>query len=158
VGIGLFPGIAALTAEAPRAARRHSTRYLVAALGLSVPLAALGAFVAEPVTTAVFGDRWQSAVPAVRVLALITPVILLAYLLWFMLLAEGQDRWLCAGASAGAATSVGVTAVLLAVAPDAAAGAWGTGAGAVVLVAVLSARFVLTRHDRHEDPQDDHRR
>ena len=158
VGIGLFPGIAALAAEAPRAARRHITRYLVAALGVSVPLAALGVFLAGPVTTAVFGDRWQSAVPAVRVLALITPVILVAYLLWFMLLAEGQDRWLCAGASAGAVVSVGTTAVLLAVAPDAAAGAWGTGAGALVTVLVLSARFVLTRPARHDGPRDAHRR
>ena len=155
VGIGLFPGIAALAAEAPRAARRHSTWYLVAALALSVPLAALGAVLAEPVTTAVFGDRWESAVPAVRVLALTTPAILLAYLLWFTLLAEGQERWLCVGAVAGAATSVAASAVLLAVSPDAAAAAWGTGAGAVVLLLVLTARFVLTRADRHDGARDD---
>lgn len=156
VGIGLFPGIAALAAEAPRAARRHSTRYLVAALALTVPLAALGAALAEPVTTAVFGDRWESAVPAVQVLAITTPVILAGYLLWFTLLAEGQERWLCAGALGGAVTSVAATATLLAIAPDAAAGAWGTGAGAVVLVLVLASRFVLTRPDRHRTSRNGH--
>jgi O-antigen/teichoic acid export membrane protein len=89
------------------------------------------------------------------VLALTTPAILLAYLLWFTLLAEGQERWLCVGAVAGAATSVAASAVLLAVSPDAAAAAWGTGAGAVLLLLVLTARFVLTRADRHDGARDD---
>jgi O-antigen/teichoic acid export membrane protein len=155
LGIGLFPGIAALAAGAPEAARRHIRRYLVGVVGLSVPLAVLGAVLADPVTTAVFGDQWQSAVPAVRVLALTTPVILLGYLLWFALLAEGQERWLCAGAVAAAVTSVGVTAVLLGVTPDAAAGAWGTGAGAVVIALVLSARILATRPSRRRGPRDD---
>jgi O-antigen/teichoic acid export membrane protein len=148
LGIGLFPGIAALAAEAPGAARAHARRYLVAVLGLSVPVAALGVLLAGPVTTGVFGGQWQSAVPAVRVLAAITPLILLGYLLWFVLLAEGQERWLCVGALAAAGTSVGVTAVLLAVEPGAAAGAWGTGAGALVLAVVLAIRFTTTRASR----------
>jgi O-antigen/teichoic acid export membrane protein len=148
LGIGLFPGIAALAAEAPGAARAHLRRYLVAVVGLSVPLAVLGVVLADPVTTLVFGSEWQSAVPAVRVLAAATPFILLGYLLWFALLAEGQERWLCAGALAAAVTAVGATALLLTVHPGAAAGAWGTGAGAVVLVAVLAGRFLVTRAAR----------
>ncbi len=124
-------------------------------LALRAAGCSLGAVPAGPVTAAVFRKRWQSAVPAVRVLALTTPAILLAYLLWFTLLAEGQERWLCVGAVAGAATSVAASAVLLAVSPDAAAAAWGTGAGAVVLLLVLTARFVLTRADRHDGARDD---
>ncbi|HYH23810.1 MAG TPA: oligosaccharide flippase family protein [Blastococcus sp.] len=158
LGIGLFPGIAALAVDAPDAARRHVRRYLVAVLGLSVPLAVLGTVLAEPVTTAIFGDEWRSAVPAVRVLAIVTPVILVAYLLWFVLLAEQQERWLFGGAVAGAAVGVGATAVLLAVAPGAAAGAWGTAAGAVVLAVVLSSRFIQTRragrHRRGRSPAE----
>ena len=144
LGIGLFPGIAALAAEAPGAARAHVRRYLFAVLGLSVPLAVLGVVLADPVTTLVFGSQWESAVPAVRVLAATTPLILLGYLLWFVLLAEGQERWLFAGALAAAATSMGATAVLLVVDPGAAAGAWGTGAGALVLAVVLAIRFAFT--------------
>ncbi len=148
LGIGLFPGIAALAAEAPGAARAHVRRYLVGVVGLSVPLAILGVLLADPVTTLVFGSQWQSAVPAVRVLAAATPFILLGYLLWFALLAEGRERWLFAGALAAAVTSVGATAALLTLHPGAAAGAWGTGAGAVVLVVVLAARFLGTRAAR----------
>ncbi len=144
LGIGLFPGIAALAAEAPEAVRAHVRRYLFAVLGLSVPLAVLGVVLADPVTTLVFGSQWESAVPAVRVLAATTPLILLGYLLWFVLLAEGQERWLFAGALAAAATSMGATAVLLVVDPGAAAGAWGTGAGALVLAVVLAIRFAFT--------------
>jgi O-antigen/teichoic acid export membrane protein len=144
LGIGLFPGIAALAVEAPGAARAHVRRYLLAVLGLSVPLAVLGVVLADPVTTLVFGSQWESAVPAVRVLAATTPLILLGYLLWFVLLAEGQERWLFAGALAAAATSMGATAVLLVVDPGAAAGAWGTGAGALVLAVVLAIRFAFT--------------
>lgn len=144
LGIGLFPGVAALAAEAPGAARAHVRRYLFAVLGLSVPLAVLGVVLADPVTTLVFGSQWESAVPAVRVLAATTPLILLGYLLWFVLLAEGQERWLFAGALAAAATSMGATAVLLVVDPGAAAGAWGTGAGALVLAVVLAIRFAFT--------------
>ncbi len=144
LGIGLFPGIAALAVEAPGAARAHVRRYLFAVLGLSVPLAVLGVVLADPVTTLVFGSQWESAVPAVRVLAATTPLILLGYLLWFVLLAEGQERWLFAGALAAAATSMGATAVLLVVDPGAAAGAWGTGAGALVLAVVLAIRFAFT--------------
>jgi O-antigen/teichoic acid export membrane protein len=150
LGIGLFPGIAALAAEAPGAARAHVRRYLVGVLGLSIPLAVLGVVLADPVTTLVFGSQWQSAVPAVRVLAAATPLILLGYLLWFALLAEGQERWLCAAAVAAAVTSVAATAVLLAVHPGAAAGAWGTGAGALVLAVVLAARFLATRSTRRQ--------
>ncbi|MGY1732450.1 lipopolysaccharide biosynthesis protein [Geodermatophilus sp. SYSU D01045] len=149
LGIGLFPGIAALAAEAPAAARAQARRYLVGAVGVSIPFAVLGVAVAGPVTRGVFGDQWQSAVPAVRVLVAITPLILLGYLLWFVLLAEGQERWLCAGAVAAAVTSVGVTAALLAVHPQAEAGAWGTGAGALTLVVVLAARAWRTRAAGH---------
>jgi PST family polysaccharide transporter len=148
LGIGLFPGIAALVAQAPAAARAHLRRYLVTVLVLSVPLAVLGVGLAEPVTTSVFGGQWGPAVPAVRILAAATPFILLGYLLWFALLAEGQERWLCAGASAAAATSVATTAALLVADPGAAAGAWGTGVGALVLTAVLGTRYVVTRPAR----------
>lgn len=154
LGLGLFPGIAALAHQAPQAARRHIRRYLLGVLGVSAPLGVLGVVLAAPVTTALFGGQWRSAVDAVRVLAVIAPLIMAAYLLWFALLAERQEKWLCVGAVAGAAAALLVTGVLLAATPTAAAGAVGTGVGVAVVLAVLALRFFLARRPGRDEPAE----
>jgi O-antigen/teichoic acid export membrane protein len=144
VGIGLFPAMASLARTAPLEGRRQTRRYLMVLLGACLPLAVLGVLLAAPVTTTLFGDPWSSAVPAVRALALTAPPVLLGYVLWFALLAEGQERWLCLAAVLSGLTAVAGTAVLLAWEPTASAGAWGTCAGAVLLVVLLLARWLTT--------------
>ncbi|NAZ87718.1 oligosaccharide flippase family protein [Kineococcus indalonis] len=145
LGIGLFPAIAALAHRDRRSARRQAQRYLGVVAAASVALAVLGVLLAGPVTTLLFGERWGSAVLTVRVLAAAAPFTVTGYLLWFALLAEEQERWLCLAAAAAAVTALSATAALLVAAPSAAAGAAGTGAGAVVLVVLLGVRYVLTR-------------
>ncbi|WP_459646075.1 oligosaccharide flippase family protein [Kineococcus sp. NUM-3379] len=143
IGIGLFPALAGLAARGPGHARRHVRRYTVLIGAASIPLAVAGALLAGPVTLALFGYQWTSAVGAVRAIALSAPAILLSYLFWYTLLAEGRQKWLGVGAAAGAATSLLATAALLRAEPSAAAGAWGTTAGAFALTSVLAVGLLV---------------
>ncbi len=149
LGIGLFPAMAALASSAPREGRHQARRYLLAVVAVSIPLALLGVVLAGPVTTGLFGEQWQTAVPAVRLLAVTAPLVLVADLLWFSLLAERQERWLCVAAVVGSLTAISVTALLLIVSPSATSGVWGTFAGAVLLAGVLLARWLGTRSSVH---------
>ncbi len=141
LGIGLFPALAVRAERSPADARRQVRRYAGLLSGVSVAGAALGVLLARPVTTGLFGDEWLSAVGAVRALAVAAPGIAVGYLLWFALLAEGEERWLCVAAACAALTGVTVTGLLLLVSPSAESAAWGTGAGVAVLVGLLLARL-----------------
>lgn len=135
-GFGLVPGLSALAADAAafRSAARHYLR-LAALAGLAI--AVVGWFVAGPITTIPFGERWADAVPAVRVVALSALPILVSYVAFTMYLARGQMRWLTGSAVVGSLTGIGATVALMAWRPDALSGVLGTTIGATVLVVLL---------------------
>jgi O-antigen/teichoic acid export membrane protein len=80
------PGLSALAAD-PAAFRTAARHYLKLAALAGLGIAVMGWFVAGPITTIPFGDRWADAVPAVRVVALSALPILVSYVAFTMYLA-----------------------------------------------------------------------
>jgi len=137
-GFGLRPGMAALAAE-PAAFRHAARRYLGLVTLLGVVVAGVGVLVAGPITTIPFGERWASAVPAVRMVAVSGLPILLTYVSLALLSARRQMRWLCLSSVAGAVVGVAVTVLLTLARPDAFSAVVGTTVGATVMALALLA-------------------
>jgi O-antigen/teichoic acid export membrane protein len=135
-GFGLLPGMSALAGN-PVAFRATARRYLgLGALG-GLAVAVVGGALAGPLTTVPFGDQWSTAVPAVRWVAISGLPILLCYVLFPVLIARGQSRWMVVSAVSGAALGVAATMLLVHLHPSAASGVLGTGIGALVMVILL---------------------
>jgi O-antigen/teichoic acid export membrane protein len=137
-GFGLGPGMSALAAD-PAAFRRDGRKYLGLVTLLGVVVAVVGVLVAGPITTIPFGDRWASAVPAVRMVAVSGLPILLSYVALALLAARRQMAWLCLSAVAGSLVGVGVTVLLTLSRPDAFSAVLGTTLGASVMALLLLA-------------------
>jgi O-antigen/teichoic acid export membrane protein len=135
-GFGLVPGLSALATD-PVAFRSAARQYLKLAALAGLAIAVVGWFVAGPITTIPFGDRWADAVPAVRVVALSALPVLVSYVAFTMYLARGQMRWLTGSAIGGTVAGLASTVALMAWRPDALSGVLGTTIGATVLVVLL---------------------
>jgi O-antigen/teichoic acid export membrane protein len=135
-GFGLVPGMSALAAD-PVAFRATARRYLGLTTVAGVVIAVVGVLVAGPITTIPFGDQWADAVPAVRWVAVSAVPILLCHVLFTVLLARGQVRWLALSAVTGAVVGTGSTVLLMHLHPVAASGVIGTGIGAVLMAVLL---------------------
>jgi O-antigen/teichoic acid export membrane protein len=135
-GFGLLPGLSALAGD-PAAFRAAVRRYTGLTALAGVGVAVVGGLLAEPITTLLFGDEWRVAVPAVRWAAVAAVPVLLTHVLFSVLLARGQARWLALSAATG--STLGTTATVLAVHahPTAAAGVFGTALGAAVVAVLL---------------------
>jgi O-antigen/teichoic acid export membrane protein len=135
-GFGLVPGLSALANDAV-AFRRAARQYLKLAALAGIVIAVVGVLVAGPITTIPFGERWDDAVPAVRIVALSGPPVLLSYVAFTMYLARGQMRWVTGSAVAGTVAGIGSTLALMLWRPSALSGVLGTTIGATVLVVLL---------------------
>ena len=135
-GFGLLPGMSALAGD-PVAFRATARRYIALAALSGLAVAGLGVALAGPLTTLPFGDQWSTAVPAVRWVAVSGLPILLAYVLFPVLIARGQTRWMVLSSVSGAVIGTAATALLVQLHPVAASGVAGTGIGALVLVVLL---------------------
>jgi O-antigen/teichoic acid export membrane protein len=136
VGFGLGPGLSAL-ADDPVAFRRAGRKYLAAFTALGVVVTVLGLFLAGPLTTIPFGDRWSVAVPAVQVSAAASLPILLTYVAISLLMARGQARWMALSTVAAAVVGVLSGIALMASDPSAVSGVLGTTVGATTLAVLL---------------------
>lgn len=136
VGFGLGPGMSAL-ADDPSAFRHAARKYLwqITALGVGVGVA--GVFLAGPLTTIPFGAHWEVAVPAVRMVAVAAPLILVIYLCFAVLMARRQVRWLSSSCIAGLVAGLTATILLMWRRPEAVSGVTGMVIGATVLVILL---------------------
>lgn len=136
VGFGLGPGLATLAADPP-AFRATARRYLAAVGLLGVAVAVIGVLVAGPITTIPFGERWVTAVPAVRMAAVTALPVLLLYVCFTVLMARNQVRWMAISTLGGTVVGVTTTIALVAARPTALSGVIGTTAGATALTLLL---------------------
>jgi O-antigen/teichoic acid export membrane protein len=104
-----------------------------------VAVAVLGVLVAGPLTTIPFGPRWETAVPAVRVVALAGLPLLLSYVLFTLLMARNQLRWLALSAVAAAVVGLGASTALVLARPTALSAVIGTTVGLTTLAVLLLA-------------------
>ncbi|MHA3701549.1 lipopolysaccharide biosynthesis protein [Jatrophihabitans sp. YIM 134969] len=142
VGFGLLPGASSVTADHDRFAAL-ARRYLRFTAGLGALVGAAGVVVAGPLTTGLFGSRWEPAVPVVRVVALTALPLFVGYVAWFLLLAARQQRWLAGASSSGAVVAILVSLLWSRFGPPPIAAAGGTAVGAAVLAVLLLGRLVL---------------
>lgn len=138
VGFGLGPGMAALSGD-PAAFRSAARKYVGLITLLGVAVAVLGVLVAGPLTTIPFGPRWETAVPAVRVVALAGLPLLLSYVLFTVLMARNQLRWLALSAVAAAVVGLGTSTALVLARPTALSAVIGTTVGVTTLAVLLLA-------------------
>jgi len=136
VGFGLGPGLSAL-ADDTVAFRRAARRYLAAFTALGVGVTALGLLLAGPLTTIPFGNRWEVAVPAVRMSAAASLPILLGYVAMSLLMARGQVRWMALSTVTAAVVGVIASVTLMAHDPSALSGVLGTTVGATTMAVLL---------------------
>lgn len=140
---GLLPSMAQ-RARHDRARQRNFLRRLFAlTLIVSVVLAVILTPVIPWLTVTLFGSRYRGAVPASRLFVAFLPVIALANLAWYALIAERLERLVAIAALAGAVVG-GAAVVWIALDPTAvaAAGATMTGLGAT---AALVLGFLACR-------------
>jgi PST family polysaccharide transporter len=133
---GLRPGMSALAGDHAglRAAVR---RYLGLAAVLGAVVALVGVFAAGPLVTVPFGPRWVDAVPAVRVIALSAPPVLLSFVALVVLVARRQMRLVALGSLVGTLTGVIVSLGLVRWHPDATSAVVGTAVGVTVLAVIF---------------------
>jgi O-antigen/teichoic acid export membrane protein len=136
VGFGLGPGMSAL-ADDPVAFRHAARKYLWLITALGIGVAVVGGLLAGPLTTIPFGARWEIAVPAVRMVAVMAPLILITYLCFAIFMARRQVRWLALSCIAGLVVGLTATILLMLHRSEAVSGVLGTLIGATVLVVLL---------------------
>jgi O-antigen/teichoic acid export membrane protein len=135
-GFGLLPGMSALAGD-PVAFRATARRYVGLAALAGLAVAAVGGAFAGPLTTLPFGAQWVTAVPAVRWVAISGLPILLGYVLFPVLIARGQSRWMVVSTVTGAVLGIAVTMLLVHLDASATSAVLGTGIGALVMVVLL---------------------
>jgi O-antigen/teichoic acid export membrane protein len=135
-GFGLRPGMSSLASDPP-AFRQAARKYLGLVTLLGVAVAVVGVLVAGPLTTIPFGDRWESAVPAVRMVAVAGLPILVTYVALTVLAARRQMAWMCASSVLGSVVGLVVTVLLTLARPDAFSAVLGTTIGASVMAVAL---------------------
>lgn len=141
IGFGLLPGAAAAKQSAEEEFRALVQGYFRKCLGVGVLAGAIGVTFAHPITVLAFGERWSSAVPAVRLVAAAAPPIMVMYVMWTSLLVNRQERWLLKCAVVAALLSVGATLVGSALGSDLVWAAAGTTIGVYVLALGLYWRY-----------------
>lgn len=112
VGFSLLPALARLSATAPGRARRLLVWTVACAAALSLLAAAATALLAPELVTLVFGERYASAAPAARILALGLPLFVLGPLLVGGLAALGEG-WALVHAHLAGALIAAPSALLL---------------------------------------------
>lgn len=113
LGIGLLPSLARRASTSTADFRRYSRRLLaiagiVAAIG-TIPMV----FVTPPALLLMFGSRYRGAAGAAQVVVAATPVSVVLYLSWFMLVALKRERWITIGALGGLFGSLAISLSLL---------------------------------------------
>jgi O-antigen/teichoic acid export membrane protein len=106
LGMGMLPALSRRASTNQQNMRRFTTRLTVglalAVMILTVPAVLLTA----PITLAVFGQRYQSAVLPTEIMVAGAPLVLLQYVTWAVLVAERHERWVTVAAAVGAAVAV----------------------------------------------------
>jgi O-antigen/teichoic acid export membrane protein len=114
LGIGMLPALARRSAASPLGIRRFTVRITLIITVIVGVLTIPAVLLTGPVTTAVFGARYSSAVMASEVLVALTPLVVLHFITWYALVAERHERWVTVAAGAGAATALATVAWIVA--------------------------------------------
>jgi O-antigen/teichoic acid export membrane protein len=136
LGIGMLPALARRSTSSPHGIRRFTVRIAVILTVLTSLLTVPAVLFTGPITTAVFGGRYRSAVVASQVLVGVTPLVVLHYVLWYALVAERLERWVTIAAAAGATAALATIAWVV-LRPTATVTAIATAIAIAVATAVL---------------------
>ncbi|WP_409484485.1 lipopolysaccharide biosynthesis protein [Arsenicicoccus dermatophilus] len=142
VGFGLLPGFAAAYEESRAAFNSLVWRYLGRCVAVGLVAGGVGATFADPITLVAFGPRWAAAAPAVRVVALTAPAIMVVYVIWTALLVTHHERWMLWSAVAASVASIAATSYGIAVGAPLLGATLGTALGVHLLVVLLLLRLV----------------
>jgi O-antigen/teichoic acid export membrane protein len=118
LGIGVLPALARRASTAPQSMRRFVTRLAVVLVLPVVILTVPAVLITGPVTVAVFGQRYHSAVLPAEIFVGLTALVLLYYAMWAVLVAERHERWVTGAAAVGAALALALVPWIL-LRPDA---------------------------------------
>ncbi len=145
LGIGMLPALARRSAASPQGIRRFTVRIAAILTAITCVLTVPAVLFAGPITTSVFGARYQSAVLPSQVLVGVTPLVVLYYVLWYALVAERLERWVTAAAGTGALAAL-VSIAWVVAQPTATVTAVATSIAIAVATAVLCLSVTRKAH------------
>lgn len=113
LGIGMLPAVSRRASASPHSMRRFAVRITVGLTLAAVLVTVPAILLTGPVTVAIFGARYQAAVLPAQILVGVTPLVVLHYTAWMLLVAERHERWVTAAAATGACTALGGIALIV---------------------------------------------
>lgn len=151
-GFSLLPGTTFLAAKDPARVRRLVWRSVLGAAAVGVAVAVVGMIGAEPLITAIFGERFAPAADTTRILLAAFPAYGALGMIWYSLISLDRDRALVTMAIACAVVSI--AAAIAYIPGQGATGAAYVYAGSLTLMAVAGAVLLRSRlrHLRKASP------
>ncbi len=132
----MLPALSRRASTLPQSMRGFTMRLSVVSTGAVAVLTLPAVLLTRPVTLAVFGHRYEAAVLPAQVLVAVTPLVLLHFVTWSVLVAERRERWVTAAAAGGAMVAVLLTSWII-LRPDA------TVTAAATALAIAAATVAL---------------